>query len=632
MIVPGSKLEKYEVLEKVGEGGMATVYRGRHTTLNREVAIKVMHPHLSSSEKNRTRFAREARAIETLRHPNILRIFDYSGGAADHCFIITEFIEGPTLRELLEEVGAMMPEPAALVTYELCKALEVAHAQGIVHRDVKPENVMLTPDGGIKLMDFGIARMLDDAQVTMTGALVGSPAYMSPEQATDGDVGQASDLFAVGIMLYRMVTGTLPFRGSNPSIVIKAIIDGIYEDPTNRVPSLSADLADVIRRCLNRDLDVRYSTATEVRKDLQACLAAVGIDADAPGGWDVRSYLDDFESYEEALRAHLLETLVTRGRAEAEGGRSAEALRTFNRVLALDEDNVEVVQIIEGMRLRTADEGQRTSGMLWVAAALVLASTALGLSWQLGMFATTEVASLAPAVLIPSIPVPIPDQEVAPPEPTPEPTPEALAPIPEAVALTRAEQGRRLGANVPEATPPEVALVTEEETGTAGPPEEPEICEGSGSVVVRVEDNWTHVRVDGDLLVTPDGADLIVDTRTSKTLSLPAGSYEIALLNRYRLPQIETVRVCGGREPTVLVASRPFKPHRVVFEGFPGDAEVHVDDQLRGRAGAPLALPARTQGYSVRVVQGGKNLASKVLTVNETDELPGETTVLRPDS
>ena len=621
MIVPGSKLEKYEVLEKVGEGGMATVYRGRHTTLNREVAIKVMHPHLAGSERNRTRFAREAKAIETLRHPNILRIFDYSGGAADHCFIITEFIEGPTLREFLDDIGAMMPEPAALVTWELCRALEVAHGEGIVHRDVKPENVMLTPVGGIKLMDFGIARMLDDAQVTMTGALVGSPAYMSPEQATDGNIGHASDLFAVGTMLYRMVTGTLPFRGSNPSIVIKAIIDGIYEDPTNRVPSLSPALGDIIRRCLNRDLEVRYTHASEVKADLRQCLIDVGIDPEDPGRWSVQTYMTEPEEYEEALRTHLLLTLVERGRIEAEAGRTAEALRTFNRVLALDEDNQEVVTIIEGMR--TPIEVERSpSAMIWAAVAILVALVVAGLAWELRN--TPETAALEPAVLLPTLPVPIPDREPAPPEPaTPEPV--EFAAISNAALAARAtEQARVLGISDP--TPEEATPAIVETT----PDEEPTVCAGRGTVKIVAAKHWTHVKVDGTLLMSGSRPRIF---QPAGEIELDAGSYEITLAHTYREATTRTVRVCGNEDPVTLVADQPFSPHAVNFEGFPEGSRVVVNREDQGPTDETLHLQAG-QKYGVKVLLDGEELASEVFKVGEDtgDKYPGQSTVVRAGS
>jgi hypothetical protein len=509
-----------------------------------------------------------------------------------------------------------------------------AQERSIVHRDVKPENVMLTEDGTVKLMDFGIARMLDDAQVTMTGALVGSPAYMSPEQATDGNVGHPSDLFAVGIMLYRMVTGTLPFRGSNPSIVIKAIIDGIYEDPTNRVPSLSPTVADIIRRCLNRDLDVRYSSASEVRADLRRSLEEVGIDPDDPGRWKIQAFLDDFEAYEEDLRDHVLRSLLKRGRAEAEAGRTAGALRAFNRVLALDEDNEEVVEIIEGMRAPLESETRGPSTAMWLTAAILVASIAAGMLWQLdGSPGGQAGLELAPAVLIPSIPVPVPDTATAPPEPA---TPEATAATADvdAVDVGRLAVARSLGVDVPDPTP---------ELGTSGtdpgeplevPTDEPEVCEGTGILEIRVADNWTKVRINGKYHIDPDtNAALIVDRCCKELIELPAGIYEVRLEHAYRVTQTHRVRLCGGHAPEVLIADRELSPHEVRFSGFPPGAQVYVNDVLRGPATQTLKLSAGP-GYQVKVVLDGRELATKALKVGDAtgDALPGQNTEITPDT
>ncbi len=257
----GTFLDKYEVLQKIGEGGMATVYRARHTTLGREVAIKILHPHLSAVARNRRRFAREARAIEHLDHENILKIFDYSGSDAEDCYIVTEFVEGQTLRQLIEARGLLPSEVAAFIGIKLADALRYAHEAGIIHRDLKPENVMLRVDGTVKLMDFGIARFLDESSVTMTGALVGSPAYMSPEQALERKLDARSDLFSLGTLLYHLVTGQLPYAGSNPSIILRNIIEGVRREVLDVQPGVAPKLADVINRLLELEPDARYDSA-----------------------------------------------------------------------------------------------------------------------------------------------------------------------------------------------------------------------------------------------------------------------------------------------------------------------------------------------------------------------------------
>src|SRR5687768_18382494 len=181
---------------------MAVVYKGLDTSLHREVAVKVLHPHLASHEEAKKRFEREARAVAKLRHENILEIFDYSGKESADSYIVTEFIRGRTLRTFIAGHQIAFPEIAAMIVVEVCRALQHAHSLGVLHRDVKPENIMIRTDGVVKLTDFGIAQMLDHHRLTVTGQLLGSPAYMSPEHIEGGQLDFRTDVFAAGIVLY----------------------------------------------------------------------------------------------------------------------------------------------------------------------------------------------------------------------------------------------------------------------------------------------------------------------------------------------------------------------------------------------------------------------------------------------
>ena len=341
----GTTLDKYEVLQKVGEGGMATVYRGRHATLHRDVAIKVLHPHLSSSTRNRKRFAREARAIEHLRHENILEIFDYSGVDTHDCYIITEFVEGETLNEVMDRARILPSEVATLIGLKLCDALDYAHTSGILHRDLKPDNVMIRRDGQVKLMDFGIARFLDESQVTLTGALVGSPAFMSPEQAREDSLDARSDLFSLGTLLFFLVSGQLPFSGSNPSLILKNIIEGNRAHITELAPSVSAAFADIIERLLSPNREDRFDDAASVGVALRSALEETDVLPDDPS-WSIAAYLREPEAYEGRLRTHLEVTLLSKGQALIDEGDHLSALRLFNRLLSIDEDNEEVMALI----------------------------------------------------------------------------------------------------------------------------------------------------------------------------------------------------------------------------------------------------------------------------------------------
>lgn len=367
----GSTLDKYEVLQKLGEGGMATVYRGRHATLDRDVAIKVLHPHLSSSTRNRKRFEREARAIEHLRHPNILEIFDYSGVQSGDCYIVTEFVEGETLSELLARCRRTPSEVAAMLGIALADALAYAHHRGVLHRDVKPDNIMVRRDGTVKLMDFGIARFLDESQVTLTGALVGSPAFMSPEQAREDDLDHRSDLFSLGTVLFLLVTGHLPFQGSNPSLILKHIIEGERPQVLDLVPGANPAVADVIEQLLAPRPEERFQDADAVGAALEAALQEVGMDP-TERRWSVARYLQDPDAYETDLEGELEGTLLTKARALLDAGEPLRGLRLVNRLLSIDEDHTEALALLQAFHGVDSGPPSGRRWRAWVAAAVML--------------------------------------------------------------------------------------------------------------------------------------------------------------------------------------------------------------------------------------------------------------------
>lgn len=415
----GSVLDKYRVLQKVGEGGMATVYGGEHLTLGRKVAIKILHPHLSCNTRNRIRFAREARAIEHLRHENILRIFDYSGERAQDCYIVTEFVNGHTLTALVEQFGRLPSEICIHIGIRLAEALAYAHEEGVLHRDLKPENVMLRDDGLIKLMDFGIARFLDESQVTMTGALVGSPAFMSPEQAREADLDARSDLFSLGTMLFRLCTGHLPFSGSNPSLILKNIIDGNRAEVTELTPSASPGLAEVIERLLQTDRIARFDDARQVAEALRAALEQVSIQ-ESDADWGLKSWLDEPDNYAARLNEHLKLVLMRNSKEKLADGQQIEALRMLNRLLAIDEDNEEVLELIQALPSESDHGAGRPIWPALIAAGLGLAalvSLAVLQPWASTDVSTeqseppanadieNETPSSSPQVMPPAVPV-----------------------------------------------------------------------------------------------------------------------------------------------------------------------------------------------------------------------------------
>jgi eukaryotic-like serine/threonine-protein kinase len=337
------QLEKYELIEEVGQGGMAVVYRGLDTSLKREVAVKILHQHLANQQESKIRFQREAHAVAKLRHDNILEIYDYSGLESADSYIVTEFIHGRTLREYLAETPISHPEIAAMITLEICNALSHAHSLRVIHRDIKPENIMIRDDGRVKLTDFGIAQIVDVQRLTVTGQILGSPAYMAPELINGKPVDYRTDLFSVGTLLYQMATGNLPFRGKNPHEVLKRIAEGKYIDPELVNPLVGKKLGSVIRRALANEPDDRYPSVDELSADLAEFLADADIEDPRA---ELKAYFSEPTEYSQALQIRIVATLTRRGKEALDAKQTPLALRHFNRVLCTDPQNPEVLKLL----------------------------------------------------------------------------------------------------------------------------------------------------------------------------------------------------------------------------------------------------------------------------------------------
>ncbi|HVR02617.1 MAG TPA: serine/threonine-protein kinase, partial [Polyangia bacterium] len=365
--------ERYRLLREVGQGGMAVVYRAIDETLKREVAIKILHQHLASEPESKARLEREAQSVAKLHHENILEIFDYSGLDSPSSYIVTEFIDGQTLKELQATRPFGYPEIAALVAVEICGALSHAHAAGIIHRDVKPENVMIRKDGVLKLMDFGIAQVIDLQRMTVTGQLLGSPAYMAPELIEGKPLDFRTDVFAVGIMLYQLATGSLPFAGKNPHEVLRRIVEGKFPDPRSVNRRVSDGLARFIGRALARRPDDRYPTVDRLTTDLREHLAEAGlVDVKA----ELRAFFSEPDAYEAALPARMAAGLSATAEAALRAGRKGKAIEAWSRVLAFDPANASVLAALR--RLERRARAGRVAVMAGAGGVLVVALVGLG--------------------------------------------------------------------------------------------------------------------------------------------------------------------------------------------------------------------------------------------------------------
>lgn len=273
MIAQGTIVgHRYRIIDLIGTGGMAHVYRAVNLSTRKIVAIKVLKEEYRNDAEFLRRFEREARAVLHLSHENIVRAFDV--GEADGLpYIVLEYVDGRTLKDIIDENGPMPSRIAVALVVQVLDALDAAHAAGIIHRDVKPQNVIVMQSGKVKLMDFGIAREVDANTVTFAGSTVlGSVHYLSPEQAKGLPVTEGSDLYSAGIMLYEMLTGRVPFDGDTSVTIALKHISDIPTPPMELTNKVSPALNDVILRALNKDVNRRYSAANEMSAHLRRAL------------------------------------------------------------------------------------------------------------------------------------------------------------------------------------------------------------------------------------------------------------------------------------------------------------------------------------------------------------------------
>jgi tRNA A-37 threonylcarbamoyl transferase component Bud32 len=263
---------RYKLEAKLGSGGMSTVYLARDETLDRQVAVKVMHREMSEQPDQLERFRREARAVAKLSNPNVVAVID-AGEDGGHPYIVFEYVEGENLKQRIKRLGPLDPQEALAYAIEIANGLAVAHARKLIHRDVKPQNVLINAEGRAKVTDFGIARQLEQTGVTDTGRVLGTTDYVAPEQAMGQGADQRSDIYSLGVVLYEMLTGDVPFSADTQVGVAMKHVNEELPDVQRRRPELSAAAALVIERATSKDTAKRYETVREMVSDLETALA-----------------------------------------------------------------------------------------------------------------------------------------------------------------------------------------------------------------------------------------------------------------------------------------------------------------------------------------------------------------------
>jgi serine/threonine protein kinase len=268
---------RYMIISQLGGGGMALVYKAKDTLLNRTVTVKILRPEHTGDEEFVSRFREEAQAVAVLSHPNIVSVYDV-GQENDTHFIVMEYVEGRNLKQIIKEMGKIPINHASDIARQICDGLQHAHENGIVHRDVKPHNILVMDNGRIKVTDFGIAQMMSSVTITNSGTIVGSVHYFSPEQAKGTATGTKSDIYSVGVVLYEMVTGRIPFDGDSPIAIALKQIQEQPIPPSKLNSQVSPELEQLILRAMEKDPNMRFRSAGEMSKELRKLFALETID------------------------------------------------------------------------------------------------------------------------------------------------------------------------------------------------------------------------------------------------------------------------------------------------------------------------------------------------------------------
>jgi len=343
------RIVNFELNELIGSGGMANIYKGVQLSLDRPVAIKLMHPHLTLNEGFVVRFENEAKQAAQLVHPNIVAIIDY-GHQGNEYFIAMEYIDGQNLKEIMTRTKRLPLEIALLIARKVVAGLKYAHSNGLIHRDIKPANIMLSSDGRVMITDFGIAKNHNDLSITATGQMIGSPAYMSPEQAAGRPIDHRCDIFSLGIVLYEIITSEKPFKGDTYQEMMTSIISGNVITPSQLRVDVTPEIENVISKAMKKDIESRYQDTEELASDIEHLLESFVIPSPKKL---ISEFLKNPIRTTEKLRSDRISKhmesalyLVNLGH-----GRLDDAVKEFENVLRFDKNNKLAKENLERLKL-----------------------------------------------------------------------------------------------------------------------------------------------------------------------------------------------------------------------------------------------------------------------------------------
>jgi serine/threonine-protein kinase len=601
-------LAKYEVKEEIGHGGMATVYRAHDPRLARDVAIKVIHPHLRDSPEVAHRFFVEAKAVAKLRHPNIVEVFDVSAQDEAEHYLVVELVRGDTLRKMLQQNGALPPEVAACVGVELLAALSHAHVSGVVHRDIKPENVMIehlppppspesgttpppnstgknkaprtTPTDGmgdrikVKLTDFGIAKLLDAQGVTSTGQVLGSPAHMAPEQIEGVDVDERADVFSMGVLLYECMVGHLPFEGTNPAQVLRRVLEGLYSKAEREKASVGKNWSVILDRALAHDVGDRFQDATSMRDALNDELKRLGVTS--PRG-EIEAFFDDPKNYVERHKRQTIEKLCELAGKSRKDGNSLAAAADYNRALAYAPEDRELLRVVTS--LQRAEARQRMVKRLAppIFGAIVIGAAAFGIT----RFAKDEIKT----------------DVVVQPKPSAHPSATVSAPV----TITSAT------ASAPTTT---AVSITPMPIKTAAP----KLTDRSIT--------FTRVKPSIGVLVSVDGAQVLDTPNPGSKITLDLQPHVLKFTCKADLCVPDEKNIPAGDQNQNIDIALTIRPATLtVTDDNPGSYRINEEPELAIAPNVAIKIPMNRGTMGIHIVKNGKTAKETMLTAGRASEV-----------